>query len=95
VNPDDYQITVYVYLETCTVGWWGPKPTWDDPLTPIAEDGTWETQIVSGGCDHQATRIVAYLIPKGYDPPDLGNAPSLPAELDQNSVARVETARSP
>lgn len=93
--PADYKVVVYVYVETCTVGWWGPKPYWDCPLTTINPDGRWTTLITTGGCDAEATRIAAFLVPNGYDPPDIGNATDLPAELDANSVARADASRAP
>jgi hypothetical protein len=93
VAPADYKVVVYIYIQTCTIGWWGPKPYWDFPLTTINPDGTWTTLITTGGCDAEATKIAAFLIPNGYDPPDIGNATDLPAELDANSVARVDATR--
>src|ERR1019366_224002 len=48
-----------------------------------------------GGEDQLATQIAAFLIPTTYSPPPLGGAPNLPPELYQNSVANVQTARSP
>ncbi len=93
VNPVEYKVVVYVFVETCTVGWWGPKPYWAMPLTTINSDGSWTTDITTGGCDEEATAIVAYLIPNGYDPPSLANAQTLPQELDANSVAKAETTR--
>jgi hypothetical protein len=51
--------------------------------------------ITTGGIDQNATKIAAYLVPNGYSPPLMYGDSTLPAELEQNSVAKVETTRSP
>jgi hypothetical protein len=82
VNPADYKVVVYIYVPACgNNGWWGPKPYWEFPLTNINNDGSWTTDITTGGCDEDATQIAAFLVPNGYTPPNVGNAPTLPAEL--------------
>ncbi|GAH43308.1 unnamed protein product, partial [marine sediment metagenome] len=68
---------------------------WDRPLTTIQNDGSWTYDITTGGVDQYATRIAAYLVPNGYNPPLMSGGSTLPSELDQNSVAKVETLRSP
>jgi exo-beta-1,3-glucanase (GH17 family) len=90
VRPDDYRVAVYIKVGN---GWW-TKPYWNNPLTRINRDGSWTCDITTGGIDHRATVIVAYLVRADYDPP-LGRGGALPAELDQNSVAKVEATRSP
>ncbi len=76
VIPADHKVAVYIYV----AGWW-TKPYWNNPLTPIAPDGTWVTDITTGGNDPLATQIAAFLVPNGYSPPSLGGAPTLPPEL--------------
>jgi hypothetical protein len=76
VIPADYKVAVFIYV----AGWWN-KPYWASPLTPIAPDGTWVTDITTGGNDPLATQIAAFLVPNGYVPPQLGGASSLPTEL--------------
>lgn len=90
-QPDDYRIAVYIYVNG---GWW-TKPYWDSPLTVINCDGSWECDITTGGVDPTATRIVAYFVPYGYDPPLASGQPFLPPELESNSVAKVEVTRTP
>lgn len=90
VKPADYKVAVYIYVG----GWWS-KPYWDRPLTTIQNDGSWTYDITTGGVDQYATRIAAYLVPNGYNPPLMSGGSTLPSELDQNSVAKVETLRSP
>ena len=90
VKPADYQVAVYIYVS----GWW-TKPYWDKPLTAIQCDGSWVCDITTGGADQEATRIIAYLVPNGYDPPLMHGGSTLPSELDQQSVAKVEVLRLP
>ena len=51
--------------------------------------------MTTGGVDEEATAIVAYVVPSGYTVPLMSGGPTLPAELDQNAVAKVETTRNP
>ncbi len=89
VNTDDYKVAVYIRVGS---GWW-TKPTFDTPLTNIGLDGGWECDITTGGNDVLANQIVAYLVPKDFFPPKMQGEPTLPATLDQNSVAKTEIAR--
>ncbi|MCK4339511.1 MAG: T9SS type A sorting domain-containing protein [Candidatus Cloacimonetes bacterium] len=82
VTPSEYRVAVYIYLE----GWWWPKPYATNPLTIIADDSTWTCDITTGGIDKYATRIIAFLVPDGYEPPQSGYSYSqwpeyLPIEL--------------
>lgn len=90
VTPGDYKVAVYIRVDG---GWWN-KPTWANPLTPIQSDGSWSCDITTGGHDQDATEIIAYLVPNGYTPPQMSGQCALPAELDENSVAKVKTMRS-
>ncbi len=96
VKPKDYKVAVYIYVPDIppVSGWW-TKPTFATPLTSIACDGTWRTDIMTGGVDETATKIVAYLVPNGYSPPLAEGMVSLPSELDSESVPRVEKTRMP
>ncbi len=87
VTPDKYKVVVYIYV----AGNWWIKPYLDKPLTNINCDGTWTTDITTGGIDERATKIIAYLIPAGYNPPLSYNK----LELEQNSVSWVEVSRIP
>lgn len=94
LNVDPAKFKVAVYIKVGSLGWW-TKPYWSLPLTPIQADLTWETDVTTGGVDNRFTQVVAYLVPNGYNPPLLGGQQSLPAELDQNAVAKVHTVRVP
>jgi len=85
VPPADYAVAVYIRVGS---GWW-TKPFWTLPSRPIWPDGTWTCDITTGGQDELANSIVAYLIPKGYTPPQASGQPTLPEELDAHAVAKV------
>ncbi|MFN8494735.1 MAG: hypothetical protein U0350_44445 [Caldilineaceae bacterium] len=89
VAPGQYRVAVYIYVGG---GWW-LKPYLTQPQTFIYPDGHWVCNITTGGVDQLATEIVAYLIPVTYTPPGLLGATSLPAELDQHAVAKVNVVR--
>jgi len=91
VKPVDYNVAVYIYVNG---GWW-TKPTWVKPLTTIQPDGSWSCSIVTGGIDQNATVIGAYLVRKDYTPTSMMGGSELPAELDQNSVAKITVTRVP
>ncbi|MGR3309591.1 MAG: glycosyl hydrolase family 17 protein [Candidatus Brocadiales bacterium] len=91
VKPADYKVAVYIKVGG---GWW-TKPFFGRPLTSICPGGSWTCDITTGGDDQNATKIAAYLVPNGYSPPLMRGGPTLPAELDQNAVAKVETIRTP
>jgi exo-beta-1,3-glucanase (GH17 family) len=88
--PGDFEVAVYIYVS----GWW-TKPYWSSPLTSIRSDGSWICDITTGGIDQKATKIAAYLLPAGYNPPLMYGNVSLPTELDSNAVAKVEVKRTP
>lgn len=90
VYPSEYRVAVYIYVS----GWWS-KPTLANPLTSIGSDGSWVADITTGGIDEKASRIAAFLVPVGYNPPLLSGSNSLPDELEENAVANVEVSRGP
>lgn len=90
VEPADYKVAVYVYVS----GWW-TKPYWDSPLTPIQDDDSWTCDITTGGTDQLATKITAFLVPNGYNPPLMSGGQTLPTELFENAVASAMVEREP
>ena len=64
IDPNSYKVAVYIYVS----GWWS-KPTWEESLTSITNDGTWNCDITTGGIDQYATKIIAFLVPNEYKPP--------------------------
>jgi len=90
VHPGENGIAVYVFVS----GWW-TKPLWDSPVTPIRSDGTWSCDITTGGADHLATRIAAFLVPEDYDPPLADGIQTLPPDLCENALDHVTVDRGP
>jgi|GEM_PF-3573792 len=90
VYPSEYRVAVFIYVS----GWWN-KPTFANPLTSIGSDGSWVTDITTGGIDEKASRIAAFLVPATYNPPVLSGDNTFPAELEQNATAKVEVNRGP
>jgi hypothetical protein len=88
VIPTDYKVAVYINVS----GWW-TKPYYASPLTPIQSDGTWITDINTGGSDNLATEIAAFLVPNGYTPPQMSGGATLPEELYSQSVAFTSVTR--
>jgi exo-beta-1,3-glucanase (GH17 family) len=91
VDPDEYRVVVYIYVPDAK-GWW-TKPFFNQPYTYIESDGHWSTSIFTGGLDEQATKVAAYLVPKGYGAPTAAGLSSLPLDLISGSVARDEGYR--
>ena len=92
INPADYKVAVYIFVEGAA--WW-TKPTFAEPLTPIESDSTWICDITTGGSDIYATKICAFLLPDGVDPPLVGGDAALPETLYTISVAYICTTRTP
>jgi len=84
-DPSKFKVVVYIYVS----GWWGPKPQWANPYTDIMSDGSWSTNIVTGGSDAQASKIAAFLVPATYKPPNLNGGQQLPSDLDQFVSVKV------
>ncbi len=88
VTPANYKVAVYINVS----GWW-TKPTFAQPLTTIAANGRWTTDITTGGSDPLATDIAAFLVPNGYSPPLMSGGGTLPAELYANAAAYTSATR--
>ena len=91
-EPADYKVAVYIYVD----GWYN-KPYWEPRLTTIWSDGTWTTDITtsSTGTDPFATKIAAFLVPNGYDPPKMSGEQELPAELFDKAADHAMADREP
>ncbi|MGO8757450.1 MAG: hypothetical protein ACLQG3_04930 [Terracidiphilus sp.] len=86
---DDY---VAVYIHVGTQGWW-IKPTFADPKTTLACDGSWTADVTTGGDDTQADTLVAFLLPDDFTPPELGGEADLPQTLYTNAIADASVTR--
>jgi hypothetical protein len=89
IEPAAYRVAVYIY----TGGWWN-KPTFAEPLTPIASDGSWTADVTTGEDDAKATILAAFLLPVGYEPPQLAGAATLPASLFTDAAAQTHVERT-
>lgn len=76
VDPAAYRVAVYIFVE----GWW-TKPTLASPLTVIQPDGTWSTNVTTGGCDQLATRFAAILLPVGAPYSSASGSATIPASM--------------
>lgn len=90
VAPAGYFVAVYIHVGS--EGWW-TKPTFAEPETTIGCDGSWTTDITTGGDDTQADTIAAFLLPDGSTPPELGGEDTLPQALYATAVANVSVTR--
>jgi hypothetical protein len=89
VIPAYHRVAVFIFVGN---GWWN-KPTWDNPLTPLQCDGSFVTDITTGGDDQRATKVLAYVVPASYKPPALGGSPTIPPSVEQHAVAWIEVTR--
>ena len=83
VWPADHAVAVYIYVS----GWW-TKPYFDRPLTWIQADGSFVTDITTGGIDQKATMIAAFLVSADYDPPSASGG-SLPSSIQNDALAEI------
>jgi len=90
IKPVDYQVAVYIKVRN---GWW-TKPYYNNPSTIILPDGTWDCDITTGGIDHRATDIAAFLVPFNYTPPLKSGGSTHPSELYDNATTYVEVTRA-
>ena len=88
VDSDEYKVAVYIFVS----GWW-TKPTFANPLTDILTDGSWVTDITTGGIDEQATKITAFLVSNNYSPPLMSGGASLPQTLFDIAIAHITAER--
>lgn len=87
VIASKYGVAVYI-----KVGGWWTKPYWNNPLSTINCDGTWQCDITTGGNDSSASEIAAFLVLKTYSPPGASGG-GLSTDLDANSVAKLIVTR--
>ena len=90
VEPAAHRVAVYIHAGG---GWW-TKPTFAEPATVIEPDGTWTCDITTGGLDHEATRIVAFLIAAAAAPPLMQGEGEFPAALSQSVLDEVQVVRT-
>ncbi len=95
VEPSLCAVAVYIFAPWPAGGGWWTKPTHANPVTAVLADGSWTADITTGGVDEQASRIAAFLLPKGYQPPLASGERTLPASLYTAALAHVIAERTP
>lgn len=93
--PGNYSVACYVFVQEAG-GWWGPKPSTANPLTPVNPDGTFSIQFISGGNDHYCSRFFICLWQNGApNPPFVGGSdlPGFLFNLPYDVVARPHGSR--
>ena len=88
VAPGEYKVALYIYVS----GWW-TKPYFSNPITTIAPDGSFVTDITTGGIDQTATMVAAFLVANDYTPPLISGDSTLPQTLFDNAAANLEVVR--
>ncbi len=89
VAPTNFYVAVFIYVNG---GFW-TKPYYSTPETSINCDGTFSTDITTGGVDPEATVVAAFLLPSSYEPPLMNGESTLPASLYSNAVALTSVIR--
>lgn len=90
VAPFDVLVSLYIKVGG---NWWGPKPYSTSPYSSVSLDGGWTTLFDTGGNDINASEFAAFVFPKTYIPPAVGNSPALPATLSANALATSVASR--
>src|SRR5262249_2632448 len=90
VNPAACRVAVFIFIPGA--GWWS-KPFCSPQLTVIQTDGSWTTDITTGGSDDQATKITALLVSTNYNQPCVLGASSLPANVTTQALASATAIR--
>ena len=84
-TPWAHRVVVYIRVN----GMWWVKPTEAHALTPIGWSGRWEADITTGGLDHEATEVRAFIVCADFD----AQLNTLPADTSILASATIE--RSP
>jgi hypothetical protein len=91
-GADPAACRVAVFINVPPYGWYS-KPTCADALTQIQPDGSWSTDITTGGVDTNATRIAALLVSTNYNQPCVLGEPFLPTNVFARAMASAVVTR--
>jgi len=89
-DPQNHRVAGYIWVEEAG-GWW-TKPSFANPTVAIGPDSAFILDFTTGGLDAYCTRLITFLVPIGYSPPQASGAPELSAVLLENYPYAV-TAR--
>jgi hypothetical protein len=88
VDPALHKVIVYIKVQ----GRWWSKPVFGGETTTIRSDGTWVTDITTGGVDETADEIAAFLVTSGHQPRQMGGeSQNLPVEVNGRDVLDLAT----
>ena len=90
LDPDQHAIAVYILVRSRL---W-IKPTAANPLSSILPNGIFITDITTGGIDHTASDIFAFVVPKTYNPPILLGARSFPEDFLDDAILDIRVKRN-
>ena len=77
-NPQAYRVAVYIHIEGS--GWWN-KPGGGVASVPVASNGFFSANVVTGGIDDRATGFYVALVPPGGSAPSAMGANNIPTSL--------------
>jgi hypothetical protein len=89
-SPTACSVAVFIYVPGYG---WVTKPTCAQPLTPIQPNGSWSTDITTGGSDQLATRIAALLVSTNYSQSCLLGSNSVPTNVFAQAIASAVVTR--
>ena len=92
VNASPAACSVAVFIYVPGYGW-VTKPTCAQPLTLIQPNGSWSTDITTGGSDPLATRIAALLVSTNYSQPCVQGSNSVPTNVFAQAIASAVVTR--
>lgn len=86
-NPQAYKVAGLIFIEEAG-GWW-TKPSFSNPAVQIAADSSFVLDFTGGGLDKYCTRLLAVLVPNGYQVPTFGGVADLPEDFLSHPYAIV------
>jgi hypothetical protein len=89
-DPVTTRVAVFIYVPGYG---WVTKPTCAQQLTAIGSDGSWTTDITTGGTDNLATRVAA-LVGTNYNQPCVQGLSFLPTNVFAQALDSAVTTRS-
>jgi len=90
-EPASQKLAVFIYVPGA--GWWSKPTCPGQPLTSIQADGTWTTDITTGGTDPLATRVAALLVSSSYSEPCVLGLEHIPTNIFARALASVVVTR--
>lgn len=91
ISPAAGRVAVFIYVPSYG---WVSKPTCGQALTTIQPDGSWSTDITTGGSDALATRVAALLVSPNYSEACVLGLANLPTNVYAKAIASAVVTRS-